>query len=219
MPSTTLRQPPAYTSPSSEEVTWKSVIGVQHSVKSTASGVIYDAYRFPLPEETDTDFSIPVYCNGSLGLPLDMCSFDGPTDVTPRYRPAANVYIAEGVDHAGTVLDTYFRHGLVVYQRGSFRYRDPVIVRKVPTNGPDFTFAHLLTLLAHEQHRHHTNVNRRAAGNTNDTFDARRQAETPPYEATYIVAVRRRFCAKEGIRWFPELEVRMHRSAKVEKMR
>ncbi|RDX45518.1 hypothetical protein OH76DRAFT_1407900 [Lentinus brumalis] len=71
-------------------------------------------------DETDTEYTIPIYCHGLSGLLLHTCSFEGPTDVTPRYGPAANTYIVEGIYPADTPLDAYLiPGGLVVYQHGS----------------------------------------------------------------------------------------------------
>ena len=104
----------------SQEAAWKLAIGVFHTVKLDEGGDIFDLYRFPLPEEMDGDFRIPVYCNGYLGLPLSACTFESYyTNFTPRRIPAPHPYIAQNVDRADEVVDRYFQLGDVAYQRGT----------------------------------------------------------------------------------------------------
>lgn len=109
-----------YSRDNPQEAAWKLAIGVFHTVKLDEGGDIFDLYRFPLPEEMDGDFRIPVYCNGYLGLPLSACTFEGHcADFTPRRIPTPHPYIAQNVDRADEVVDRYFQFGDVAYQRGT----------------------------------------------------------------------------------------------------
>ena len=100
---------------------WKSTKGVQHSrLLSTNGRGTYDVYRFPLPEDVDPDFSIPLkLANAQTGPGIQLSLAEGIADKfnTP------NEHLVHCMEGAHKVLDTCIPTGEIVYHPGLVRLR------------------------------------------------------------------------------------------------
>ncbi|KAI0643286.1 hypothetical protein C8Q79DRAFT_169902 [Trametes meyenii] len=192
---------------------WDRLIGV-----SPEGGTPLQKFRVPIPDNTDPDFAIEVFSQGSLGMRVDLAS--------GQMHSAAHCVISaieSQVNGATRILDGHFPARDRYLCTASLAFVDdtsiakPIRALRSPQKG--FTLAHLLSMLVRQQYRRWNKLKlaRRHMIFLKDIVGPREAGEAGDrlvfVEHLYIVGVRRREAPfrRRGPSWcyYPEVEIRI----------